>query len=122
MKDRQSEINEGETNDETLDDIFEQFEHDISCDLKLKHREPDMANQEDVDYALIETVSSRQNTRGVVIHDEIDRTLEGFQTAPIGVLDASEEHFQRIQEREKQAYACLNVPGLERHLFPTVPH
>ena len=81
-----------ETNDETLDDLFSQFEHDILCDLKIEKRSPDVP-EDCVD--IVDTVSERQNV-GLMIHEEIDATLEQVQTAPIGILDSEEDRLHQI--------------------------
>ena len=40
---------------------------------------------------------------------------------PLGLLDQEEERILTIQQREKQSYANLNVPGRNRQGMPPVP-
>lgn len=66
---------EVETQDETLDDIFDHFSHAISCDLKLKDRGPDPSP----DLGRSDTISSRFNFGSAAkfqLFDESDKTKE----------------------------------------------
>lgn len=62
---------EAPTAAESLDDLFEHFANEISCDLKLKERGPDEVKGK----SLAESLDVKHN-RGIELHEEHDRTLE----------------------------------------------
>jgi hypothetical protein len=78
----QASVDEQTTQAESLDDLFEHYAHEISCDLKLKDRGPDPAPEA----SLADTLHSRHN-RGLQIHEENDRTLEVEQSLPLALVD-----------------------------------
>ena len=77
-----------ETMADSLDDLFEQFNFDITCDLKLQDRGPDPAKEA----SLADTLSSKYNFGGrIQIHDESDKTKEVTQTLPFKLIEKEGE-------------------------------
>jgi len=73
---------------DSLDDLFEQFKEEISCDLKLKDRGPDPVKEA----SLADTLSSKYNFAGrIQIHEESDRTKEVTQTLPLKLIEKEGE-------------------------------
>ena len=77
-----SQIDDATTQAESLDDLFEEFQHDIQCGLKLKDRGPDPVEEK----SIAETLSTRHN-RGIEIHEENDKTLEVQQSLPLSLVE-----------------------------------
>ena len=77
------------TQAESLDDLFEHYAHEISCDLKLKDRGPDPVKQA----SIAETLNFKHNN-GIAIHEENDKTLEAEQSLPLHLLDTETERVQ----------------------------
>ena len=100
-----------------LDDIFERYHSEISCDLKLMSRGEDPLEIE----PHVETMTERVGTTSIEIQDEMDATLTAKQTMPHGSLDSEQARLDRIQTRERSAYNNLNLPGTNRHLMPPLP-
>ena len=76
---------------DSLDDLFEHFANEISCDLKLKERGPDEVKGK----SLAETLDVRHN-RGIELHEENDRTLEVEQSLPLGLVESQKERVKLI--------------------------
>ena len=91
---------------DSLDDLFRQFQEDVSCDLRLKSRGPDPVPSK----SLAETLDSRHN-KGIKIHEENDKTLEVQQTIPLAMLTDEKERLEKISEREKRVLDNLCLPG-----------
>ena len=104
------------TQAESLDDLFDHFANEISCDLKLKERGPD----EDKGKRLAEAFDVKHN-RGIDLHEESDRTLEVEQSLPLGLVESQKERVKLISQRENQALANMNLPGKDRNLMPAIP-
>jgi hypothetical protein len=113
-------MDEAETRDETLDDIFEHFGHEISCDLKLKDRGPDPVP----DPSMSDTISSKmdfgQNAK-FQLFDESDKTKRVVQTLPIRLVERESDRAAKIAQRQQEMFNNLNLPGKERHLMPPIP-
>ena len=112
----QSEIGDTSTAADSLDDMFKQFQTDVSCDLRLKSRGPDPVKE----MSIAETLSSRHN-RNIAIFEEQDKTLEVKQTIPLALLEEEEERLQKISERERKVLSNLNLPGKDRNGMPAIP-
>mmetsp|Transcript_16412 Transcript_16412/g.20801 ORF Transcript_16412/g.20801 Transcript_16412/m.20801 type:complete len:111 (-) Transcript_16412:409-741(-) len=67
---------------ESLDDLFDEFEHEINCGLKLKERGPDPIEGQ----SLADTLSLKHNC-GIEIHEENDKTLEVKQSLPLSLVE-----------------------------------
>ena len=67
---------------DSLDDLFDEYEHEISCGLKLKDRGPDPVETK----SLADTLSQKHN-RGLEIHEENDKTLEVKQSLPLSLVE-----------------------------------
>ena len=114
-----SEIMGGEdvtTQAESLDDLFDEFQHEVQCGLKLKDRGPDPVEEK----SLAETLGSRHN-RGIEIHEENDKTLEVKQSLPLQLVEKEAQRVNQISVREREVLKNLNLPGKERHLMPAIP-
>jgi len=99
-----------------LDDIFERFNYEISCDNKLMTRGEDPTEiQPQVDMIMRQTGGD-----SIQIQDEMDATLSPKQTMP-NSIDTEQVRLDRIQNRERNAYNNLNLPGKDRHLMPPIP-
>jgi hypothetical protein len=57
--------------DSNLDDLFEHFNREISCDLRLASRERDAPPTENQTVRLASTYN-----KGIELHEESDKTLE----------------------------------------------
>lgn len=111
---------EVETQDETLDDIFDHFSHAISCDLKLKDRGPDPSP----DLGRSDTISSKFNFGSAAkfqLFDESDKTKEVTQTLPVRLIENEGDRASTIADRQQEILRNLNLPGKDRHLMPTIP-
>ena len=109
---------EAATMADSLDDLFEQFNNDVSCDLKLKDRGPDPVKEA----SLADTLSSKYNFgRHIQIHEESDKTKEVSQTLPLKLVEKEGERVALIQERQQEVLKNLNLPGKDRHLMPAIP-
>ena len=82
---------DGTTQAESLDDLFEEFQHDIQCGLKLKDRGPDPVEEKSV----ADTLSQRHN-RGIEIHEENDKTLEVQQSLPLSLVEKEHARVNQI--------------------------
>lgn len=76
--------NEPSTADESaLSDIFDRFANEIACDLSLMSRGPDPEDAPNPSDSI-----SQKHNKGILIHDETNKTLEVKQTAPLSVLES----------------------------------
>ena len=88
--------NEASTADESaLSDIFDRFATEIACDLSLMSRGPDPEDAPNPSDSI-----SQKHNKGILIHDETNRTLEVKQTAPLSVLESDQDRLNQIAERE----------------------
>ena len=111
-----SEFEDGTTQAESLDDLFEEFQHDVQCGLKLKDRGPDPVEKA----SIADTLSSRHN-KGLEIHEENDKTLEVQQSLPLELIEKERNRVKQISIREREVLKNLNLPGKERYLMPAIP-
>jgi hypothetical protein len=67
-----------------LSDLFDRYANEIACDLSLLSRGPDPVEGPNP----ADTISNKYNNKGILIHDETNKTLEVKQTAPLSVLES----------------------------------
>ncbi len=103
------------TQAESLNDLFEEFHHEVNCGLKLKDRGPDPVEEK----SLAETLNSRHN-KGLEIHEENDKTLEVKQSLPLELVEKESNRVNQISMREREVLKNLNLPGKERYLMPAI--
>ena len=104
------------TQAESLDDLFEDFQHEVNCTLKLKDRGPDPIEEK----SLADTLSGRHNRR-IEIHEENDKTLTVQQTIPLSLVEKEAVRLAQISQRERDTLKNLNLPGKDRYLMPAIP-
>ena len=107
-----------ETLADSLDDLFEKYENEICCDLKIRDRGLDPVKET----SLADTLSSKYIFGGKIqIHEESDRTKEVSHTLPLGLVDKEGDRATLIAEREAEVLSNFNLPGKDRHLMPAIP-
>ena len=94
---QRSEVDDNTTMGESLDDLFDEFSHEVHCNLKLADRGADPVQEK----SLAETLETRHN-RGIEIHEEDDKTLEVQQTIPLSLMEKESQRLKQISTREKE--------------------
>ena len=110
-----------ETLADSLDDLFEKYENEICCDLKIRDRGLDPVKET----SLADTLSSKYIFGGKIqIHEESDRTKEVSHTLPLGLVDKEGDRATLIAEQRhtknkvfQRSFENYMTPEIFRQVF-----